>query len=463
MEYEKYLVKKNKTDLLSSLKSLDENLLKQKMKEFEVENIKKLQEYIIETFKSCLEMSIDDPFTTIYFEKLIKHENSEWMSAYEQDIESLFVFVYDNGKNYSYYIPDELKEIINRLFNNITDEAKFNLENAANTPIIKDLNGLLETLTVDDLKSIGNLLHINRLSKVRKKELVKIIYKALTNKDKLKDLIERFVDKEFDLLIDLMNNKGTIQNNNISIEAYHFLYMVGLVFLFRRDNKFYISMTDDIYNVIKKINLNEVKKIIAENNKVYYMVRSMIELYGILPYSYLDYYYSLYYGNGKQLETPSNSLLFCERMDNIEIIYIGHEMYFIHRILNLRDTKPFLDDIILREKKIKKKPIKLNELLKYSDYNYYEQTESKNKLKKYLREEHISEDNIENIIKLISDMYRLGNVFVSTSIEMFQEYGVNVTEKNIQEIINYLMEIYNNSRIWVNNGWTPIEMRKEYK
>ena len=184
MEYEKYLVKKNKTDLLSSLKSLDENLLKQKMKEFEVENIKKLQEYIIETFKSCLEMSIDDPFTTIYFEKLIKHENSEWMSAYEQDIESLFVFVYDNGKNYSYYIPDELKEIINRLFNNITDEAKFNLENAANTPIIKDLNGLLETLTVDDLKSIGNLLHINRLSKVRKKELVKIIYKALTNKDK---------------------------------------------------------------------------------------------------------------------------------------------------------------------------------------------------------------------------------------------------------------------------------------
>ena len=32
----------------------------------------------------------------------------------------------------------------------------------------------------------------------------------------------------------------------------------------------------------------------------------------------------------------------------------------------------------------------------------------------------------------------------------------------MQEILNYLTDIYNNSRIWTNNGWTPIEMRKNY-
>ena len=463
MKYEKYLIKKGKTDLLSSLKALDKKLLNEKFKEFGVDDIYELKDFILEDFEFCLESSKDDTFTKMYFERLIDHENSEWMSAYQQDIESLLVFVYNNGDYYSYYIPTEIKEIINKLLGSMTPDEKFNLENAANTPIVKDLKGLLETLTVSDLKNIGGLLHVNRLSNIPKKELIKIIYNALTDKDKLTDLIERFIDKEFNLLKDLISNKGIIQDNNISMEVYHFLYMTGLVFLFRRENKFYISMTDDVYNVIKKIDLNKIQKIVDENTKVYNLVRSMVELYGVFPYSYLDYYYSLYYGNGEELDASNNALLFCERADNINIIHTQNDMYFVHKILLHRDLEPLLDEIVSRQETIKKKPIKLEELLKYSDYNYYEQTESKNKFKKYLKKKNIPSDIIEVIIKIMSDMYRLGNKYVGASIEMLQDYSVEVTEKNAQEILGYLMEIYNNSRIWVNNGWTPIEMRKEYK
>ena len=48
----------------------------------------------------------------MYFERLIAHKNSECMSAYEQDIEMLLVFVYKNRDYYSYYISTEIKEII---------------------------------------------------------------------------------------------------------------------------------------------------------------------------------------------------------------------------------------------------------------------------------------------------------------------------------------------------------------
>ena len=463
MKYEKYLIKKDKLDLLSSLESVDKKLLNEKFKEFGVENIYELRDFILEDFEFCLESSKDEPFTKIYFERLIEHEDSEWMSAYEQDIEMLLVFVYKNGDHYSYYIPTEIKAIIHKHLGSMTPEERFNLENAADTPIVNDLKGLLETLTNDDLKNIGKLLFVNRLSNKRKKELVDIIYNALTDKDNLIDVIERFIDKEFNLLNDLMNNKGTLQDNNISMEIYHFLYMAGMVFLFKRDNKFYISMTDDVYNIIKKIDLNSIQKIVDENTKVYNLVRSMVELYGVVSYGELGYYYSLYYGNGEELDFPNNALLFCERADNIDIIYTEHNMYFIHRILQHRDLEPVLDDIISRQMNIKKKNIKLDELLKYSDYRYYEETESKNKFKKFLNKNHITKDVIEVIIKTLSDMYRLGNNFVGPSIEMLQDYGVKVTEKNSQEILNYLMEIYNNTRIWVNNGWTPIEMRLNYK
>ncbi len=463
MKYEKYLIKKGKLDLISSLKALDKKLLKEKFKEFGVDNIYELKNYILEDFEYCLEATKDDSFTRRYFEKLIDHENSEWMSAYEQDIESLMVFVYSNGNYYSYYIPTEIKEIINNLLGSMTPEEKFNLENATDAPIVKDLRSLLATLTVNDLKNIGNLLYVNRLSNKPKKELVKIIYNALTNKDKLTNLIERFIDKEFNLLKDLMSNEGTIQDNNISLEIYHFLYVAGLVFLFKRDNKFYISMTDAVYNVVKKINLKPIQKIVDENTKVYNLVRSMVELYGVFSYSYLDYYYSLYYGNNEELDVPNNALLFCERADNIDIIHTKHEMYFVHKILQHRGLEQVLDDIISRQETIKRKPIKLEELLKYSNYDYYEETESKNKFKKYLKKKNMPSDIIEDIIKIISDMYRLGNNYIGASIEILQDYGVEVKENNAQEILNYLMEIYNNSRIWVNNGWTPIEMRINFE
>lgn len=115
MKCEEYLIKKGKEDLLSSLKALDEKILKEKLKEFSVDNINELKDYIINEFEDCLEFSKDDLATLMYFERLIAHENSMWMSAYKEDIEGLWVFIYENNGHYSYYIPTEIKEIIDRI------------------------------------------------------------------------------------------------------------------------------------------------------------------------------------------------------------------------------------------------------------------------------------------------------------------------------------------------------------
>lgn len=462
MKYEKYLIKKENLDLLSSLRLLDKKIVNEKLREYGLKNINELKDYIIEEFETCLDMSKDDKFTQIYFLRLLEHENSELMSAYEQDIEDLFIFIYDNGNHYSYYIPTEIKTIIKNMLKEMSSEEQFNLQNAANTPIVKNLRELLDALVVKDLKHIGQLFLINRLSNKTKKELVNIIYNALTNEDKLSEVIERFIDKEFNLLKELLANKGTIQNNKISIEQYHFLYMLGIVFLFRRDNKFYISIPDGVYNTIKKIDLKKFEKIIDENTKVYNLIKAMIELYGVVSYGEIEYYYSLYYGNGEDLDIPNNALYFCERCDNIVQIHTDHNLYFVNSILDNEKLEPILDDIVNRQIEIKRKSIKIDELLKYLDSNYYEDNDSKRVFKKYLRKNGISDEEIEEIILNISRMYRLGNTFIGATFGMLEDYGIEVTEDNMQEILNYLTDIYNNTRIWNNNGWTPIEMRKEY-
>lgn len=115
IELERYIIKKGKTDLLSSLKALDKKLLKEKLEEKALDNIHELKEYIIDDFEMILDMSKDDIFTRMYFERLLENENSVFLSAYQSDIEHLMVFVYENGDHYSYYIPTEIKKIIKKL------------------------------------------------------------------------------------------------------------------------------------------------------------------------------------------------------------------------------------------------------------------------------------------------------------------------------------------------------------
>lgn len=109
---EKYLIKKDKTDMLSSLKKLNKKIIDEKLEEYNLNSIEELSKYLIEEFRDILSSSTDDIFTQMFFQRLVSNENSVVFSAYEQDVEFFNVFVYDAGNHYSYYIPDELREII---------------------------------------------------------------------------------------------------------------------------------------------------------------------------------------------------------------------------------------------------------------------------------------------------------------------------------------------------------------
>lgn len=110
---EKYLIKKDdKTDMLSSLEKVDKKIIDKKLKEYDIKTLKELAKYIIEEFKETLEMTKEDMFTQMFFSKLVNNENSMIFSAYESDVEDFFVFAYDKGAYYTYYIPDEIRRII---------------------------------------------------------------------------------------------------------------------------------------------------------------------------------------------------------------------------------------------------------------------------------------------------------------------------------------------------------------
>jgi len=48
MKYDKYIIKKDKTDLLSSLKELNKDIINESLEDYDLDNIEDLKEYIID-------------------------------------------------------------------------------------------------------------------------------------------------------------------------------------------------------------------------------------------------------------------------------------------------------------------------------------------------------------------------------------------------------------------------------
>ena len=48
MKYDKYIINKDKTDLLSSLKALNKDIINESLEDYDLDNIEDLKEYIID-------------------------------------------------------------------------------------------------------------------------------------------------------------------------------------------------------------------------------------------------------------------------------------------------------------------------------------------------------------------------------------------------------------------------------
>ena len=100
------------------------------------------------------------------------------------------------------------------------------------------------------------------------------------------------------------------------------------------------------------------------------------------------------------------------------------------------------------------------ELLRYSDYTYFERTKSHNNLVEFLDDLFKDRPKAEELANELRIFLRsvdgIGNLRY-----FFEENDLMVHEKKDAEILMSLIKcLADNTRMWANNGYTPIEMEK---
>jgi preprotein translocase subunit SecA len=109
-------------------------------------------------------------------------------------------------------------------------------------------------------------------------------------------------------------------------------------------------------------------------------------------------------------------------------------------------------------------PVK-KEFLKYVNSIYYEKSKQYWDLHKYVRKNFFAGDDekaellCENLIWECKEGLYMQQVF-----DLFNTFGMNFKdEKQANEVLQLVMELSNNIRLWENNGYTPQEIFEEFE
>ena len=136
--------------------------------------------------------------------------------------------------------------------------------------------------------------------------------------------------------------------------------------------------------------------------------------------------------------------------------------YFVHE--TIMEFEDFDEQLKLRQGKPFYVP-EQEELLKYKDETYFEVTKQYRALLSYVTrhifdgDEFAAEMLCEDIQGICQFDFSVQEIF-----EVFNTRGVDFkSEKQVNEVMQLVMEIANNTRIWENNGHTPNEIFEKYE
>ncbi|WP_353894468.1 SEC-C metal-binding domain-containing protein [Proteinivorax hydrogeniformans] len=135
----------------------------------------------------------------------------------------------------------------------------------------------------------------------------------------------------------------------------------------------------------------------------------------------------------------------------------SHQDYFVHQTILENDDF----ESMLKKKGDKPHYVpKKNELLKYVDEWYFEKTKQYNTLLKCVKE-NFFKDSDEKAEWLCEDIYGICQFGANMQVvlDAFNNQGINFDDMDqVNEVMQLVMDLSNNIRIWENNGHTPHEI-----
>ncbi len=323
------------------------------------------------------------------------------------------------------------------------------------------LTDILLALTKEKLSYLASVYELPGRSKMNKPELATSLFGCITDIDNIEDILLIADPKELQLLATLLDTT-CLKDGGIVPGDYLYLMKRGLLFSFYYNDELIFVAPDEIKDVYKRINKNAFNKKRERYQLIYSYILALANLYGIYkPQLLLEIFNAQNSEKLDDMELMQIYWCFCQRQQ----IFFMHGAYIASDYFQDTDTDDEFKELDSKYEKVSHYIPEKEELLKYKDDMYYEATAQLTALRKHILHNICNDEEL--VDELVDDIQLQCSLSWSFSMQdiFFEFERRNIQFKNkktIDELLPYITDVINNTRLWVNGGHTPAEMKKAY-
>lgn len=350
------------------------------------------------------------------------------------------------------YINDkEIKES----FDEINKNFSYDLEQVFGSYLDSlSLKEHLNNLRKKDLVEIRRFLDIPNVSQLNKRELINVLYEKIPVF--IKNKISLFSQYNYNFL------KRTIEDgeqqfiivveekNNIDMAAFWFFQGVAVPVIV--EEGIHLTFTDEVYSVIKD-NIFKVKKEIKKNEEILINVKPLLKIYGTIPIRIL------YQKLQKYIEIDVDYKKF-EKIIDINSNFHNPLQYDGHLVSRGTVYKPGKLHYEQTKRNLDYADIPRNEFYKARKSFDLPLNFSQKKLKKFFVSKYnMSGEEAEELVGFITHLIQNG-LSTAEIVDILSKNMEMSSMEIIEEVMQFISNINNQTRQWVLKGHIPEEVFK---
>lgn len=311
---------------------------------------------------------------------------------------------------------------------------------------------------VQKLKDMASAYKVKGYTKMNKEQLIDACVKAVQDED-------IFVEHAFILPPETWKFYKQVAESNHGLKCkaasieYEISEILGFLHSEKCEEGYWFVVPDEIkkiYHELIKSGFSEVKEFA---DLVHQYAQAAVNLYGIIHQEELVEIFNAQ--NEHQTDVDINFGLYMKHIC-FDSDYCLWEEYVVHEDLEEDDFESAKD--LIRDTADKPRYIpEKKEFLRYADWHYYENTKQLVNLSNFL----INKCGVFNadINELMFDLhweFSEGNS-IQNYFDILETHHVIVKENQLDELVSLMIDCSNNTRIWFNKGYTPVELAKFYR
>ncbi len=337
----------------------------------------------------------------------------------------------------------------------LSNVVRMNLDEALTQKPVYTLQEILPHKTVAELRSLARINRISACGKMKKAELISALSEALPNPEIMKPALCCLEQQEWDFFQKVAGQRQ-LADNLIFVDSFLATQEFGYLQAFFDDGKMVFVVPEEIRNVFTEMIHDGTAAVIERSILIDRYARAAVNLYGIIPFDEL-----LALFNQQNTEKTTEDELFSTLLQYIDedSDYCFWEEYLVHSDFEDNDFQ----GVAVLEKAVMGKerytPAK-EKFLQYADSDYSEPTPQVEQLETYLLANLVTDSRAAfDIVQEIA-LACMAEAPIKEIMDVFDQFGVEFSTKaQVEQLMPYITGIWNNSRIWLNKGHTPSEMR----